>query len=69
MEMLKGVLCFTDAETPSTKMSDFFPLTKRISVNMSGGRPTFVSARLPFGTPSPLCLASSIYRNGRCQRL
>ncbi|RVW20973.1 hypothetical protein CK203_112297 [Vitis vinifera] len=31
MEMLKGVLCFTDAETPSTKMSDFFPLTKRIS--------------------------------------
>ncbi|RVW40696.1 hypothetical protein CK203_101629 [Vitis vinifera] len=27
--MLKGVSCFTDAEAPSTKMSDFFPLTKQ----------------------------------------
>ena len=69
MEMLKGVLCFTDAEAPSTKMSDFFPLTKRISVNMGGGPPTFVSAWLPFGTLSPSCLASSICSNGRCQRL
>ena len=50
MEMLKGVSCFTDAETPSTKMSDFFPLTKRVSVNMSGDPSTFVKARLPFGT-------------------
>ncbi|RVW44261.1 hypothetical protein CK203_099618 [Vitis vinifera] len=31
MEMLKRVSCFTDVEAPSTKMSDFFPLTKRIS--------------------------------------
>ena len=55
MEMLKGVSCFTDAEAPSTKMSDFFPLTKRVSVNMGGDHPTFVKARLPFGTPeSPL---------------
>ena len=29
MEILKRVSCFTDAEPPSTKMSDFFPLTKR----------------------------------------
>ena len=28
MDMLKRVSCFTDAEPPSTKMSDFFPLTK-----------------------------------------
>ncbi|RVW51927.1 hypothetical protein CK203_067948 [Vitis vinifera] len=27
MDMLKRVSCFTDAEPPSTKMSDFFPLT------------------------------------------
>ncbi|RVW31663.1 hypothetical protein CK203_092744 [Vitis vinifera] len=32
-------------------MSDFFPLTKQVSVNMGGDPPTFVSARLPFGTP------------------
>ena len=51
MEMLKGVSCFTNIEAPSTKMSDFFPLTKQVSVNMGGDPPTFVSARLPFGTP------------------
>lgn len=50
MEMLKRVSCFTNAETPSSKMLDLFPLTKRISVNMSGDPPTFVLARLPFGT-------------------
>ncbi|RVW83249.1 hypothetical protein CK203_039619 [Vitis vinifera] len=32
-------------------MSDFFPLTKQVSVNMGGDPPTFVSAWLPFGTP------------------
>lgn len=51
MEMLKRVSCFTNAEAPSTKMSDFFPLTKWISVNMGGDPPTFTSARLPFDTP------------------
>ena len=51
MEMLKGVSCFTDAEALSTKMTNFFPLTKRVSVNMGGDPPTFVKARLPFGTP------------------
>ena len=51
MEMLKGVPCFTDAEAPSTRMSNFFPLTKRVSVNMGGDPPAFVKARLPFGTP------------------
>ena len=51
MEMLMRVPCFTDAEPPSTKMSDFFSLTKWISVNLGGEPPIFVSARLPFGTP------------------
>ena len=51
MDMLKGMSCLTDAEAPSTKMSNFFPLTKRVSVNMGGDPPTFVKARLPFGTP------------------
>ena len=32
MEMLKGVSCFTDVEAPFLKMSDFFSLTKRISI-------------------------------------
>ena len=50
MEMLKGVSCFTDAEAPSTKMSDFFLLTKWVFVNMGGDPPTFFKARLPFGT-------------------
>ena len=51
MEMLKGVPCFTDAEAPSMRMSDFFPLTKRVSVNMGGDLPAFVKVWLPFGTP------------------
>lgn len=51
MEMLKCVPCFTDVEAPSTKMSDFFLLTKRISVNMGGDPPSFVLTQLPFGTP------------------
>lgn len=51
MEMLKHVPCFTDVEPPSTKMSDFFPLTKRISVNLGGDPPSFVSTKLLFGTP------------------
>ena len=51
MEMLNHVLCFTNSETPSTKMSYFFPFTKRISVNMGGDPLSFVSARLLFGTP------------------
>ncbi|KAL6321734.1 hypothetical protein AAG906_031248 [Vitis piasezkii] len=51
MEMLRRVLCFIDVEPPSTKMSDFFPLTKRISVNLGGEPPIFVSARLLFGMP------------------
>lgn len=54
MEMLKRVSCFTNAEAPSTKMSNFFPLTKRISVNMGSDPPTFVSAWLPFGTPESI---------------
>ena len=51
MEMLKGMSCFTDAEAPSTRMSDFFPLTKGISMNMGGDPPAFFKARFPFGTP------------------
>ena len=49
MEMLRRVPCFTDVEPPSTKMSDFFPLTKQISVNMGSDPPIFVSTQLPFG--------------------
>lgn len=44
MEMLKHMPCFTDSESPSIKMSDFFPSTKRIFVNLSGDPPFFVSA-------------------------
>ncbi|RVW85540.1 hypothetical protein CK203_044086 [Vitis vinifera] len=39
-----------DTEAPSTRMSNFFPLTKRVSVNIGGDPPAFVKARLPFGT-------------------
>ena len=49
--MLRRVLCFIDAKPPSTKMSNFFPLTKQISVNLGGDPSAFVSARLPFDTP------------------
>lgn len=50
METLKHVSCFIDAELPSTKMLDFFPLTKQISVNLVGDPSIFISTRLPFGT-------------------
>lgn len=39
MEMLKRMSGFTNAESPSTKMSNFFPLTKRISMNLGGDPP------------------------------
>ena len=45
MEMLRWVPCFTNAEPLSTKMLDFFPLTKWISVNLGGEPPIFVLAR------------------------
>lgn len=51
LEMLKRVSCFTDVKASSTKMSDFCPLTKWISVNMGGDPSSFVSALLPFDTP------------------
>lgn len=51
MGMLRRVPCFTDVESHSTKMSDLFSFTKRISMNMGDDPPVFVSARLPFGTP------------------
>ncbi|RVW64410.1 hypothetical protein CK203_062542 [Vitis vinifera] len=51
VKMLKRIPCFTKAEPLSTKMSNFFPLTKRISVNLGGNPPISVSTRFPFGTP------------------
>lgn len=51
MEMLKRMPCFIDAEQPSTKMSNLFSLTKRISINLGNDPLSFVSARLPFSTP------------------
>lgn len=48
MEMLRRVPCFTDVEPFLTKMLDFFSLTKRISVNMGGDPPVFVTAQFPF---------------------
>lgn len=51
MRMLRRVPCFIDVESPSTKMSDFFSLTKWVSMNISDDLPIFVSTRLPFGTP------------------
>lgn len=56
VEMLKRVPCITNSESPFTKMSDFFSFTKRISVNLGGDLPSFVSARLPFGTPESAML-------------
>ncbi|RVW68390.1 hypothetical protein CK203_061697 [Vitis vinifera] len=51
--MLRRVPCFTNAELPSTKMSDFFPLTKRILVNMGNDLPVFVLAQTPIWHLSP----------------
>lgn len=51
MEMLRRVPCFTNAEPPLTKMLDLFSLTMRISVNMGGDPPVFVTTWFSFGTP------------------
>ena len=49
--MLRRVPCFTDAKPPSIKMSDFFPLSKQISVNLGSDPLAFVSAQFLFSTP------------------
>lgn len=51
VEMLKQVPCFTDVEPPLSKMSDFFPFTKWVSINLGNTPPISVSARLSLGTP------------------
>lgn len=56
MEMLKHVSCFMDSESPSTKMYDFFPVTKRISVNLGCDPLSFVLVRLSFRTPESVML-------------
>ena len=57
MEMLRRVPCFTDVKPPLTKMLDFFSLTKRISMNMGGDPPVFVTAQFPFNK-----LESAVFR-------
>ena len=69
MEMLRRVPCFTDAESPSTKMSDFFPLTKRISVNL-GGEPLVSSQPDSFSArPSSPYPVFNNCKIARCKRL
>lgn len=48
--MLRWVPYFTKVEPPSTKMSNFFPLTKRIFVNLDGNLPSSVLAWLLLDT-------------------
>lgn len=50
MELLKQVLCFTEAEPSSTDISDFFPLTQRFFVDIDDNPPIIVAARLPQST-------------------
>ena len=52
--MLKQIPCFIEAKPPSTKMSNFFPLTKWISVNLEGDPPVSVLAWLPFSIPESI---------------
>ena len=39
VELLKRVPCYTEVEPPSTKMSDFFPLTKWVHVEIDDNPP------------------------------
>ena len=52
--MLKQVSYFTEAKPLSIDMSDFFPLTKRISMDLDNNLPINVDARLPYGTPKSI---------------
>ena len=54
VEMLKQIPCFIEVDPPSTKLSDFFQLSKWISVNLEGDPPVSVSAWLPFSTPKSI---------------
>lgn len=69
MEMLKHVSCFTNSKSPFTKMSYFFPFTKRISVNMGATSPLSSQLDSPLALLSLLCSAFSSCRNGQCRRL
>ena len=71
IEMLRQVPCFTDAEPPFTKMSDFFPFTKQISVNL-GSDPPLLSQPSSYSThPSlsfPIFSNCGIAQLGRLQK-
>lgn len=50
VELLKQVPCFTEVEPLMTKMSDFFSLTKQITVEIDGNPPISTVVQLSFGT-------------------
>lgn len=69
MEMLRRVPCFTNAKLSSTKILDFLPFTKRISVNLGGDPLIFLTAQLSIGTPEFEFPTFSNFRIARFKRL
>lgn len=69
MEVLKMVSCFTDAEAPSTRMSYFFSLTKRVSVNMGGDLLPLSRRDFLLALPNPPYPTFNICRSGLSLRL
>lgn len=50
VELLKQVPYFTKVEPPVTNMGDFFPLTKRVTVDLDDNPPISCATQLPYGT-------------------
>ena len=49
--MLRRVPCFTDVESHSTKMLDFFPFTNQVLVSLGDDLLISITTQLPLGTP------------------
>lgn len=69
IEILKCLPCFTNVESPSTKMSNFFPLTKWISMNLGCDPPHLFQQGFLLVCLSSQSPAFSNYKIARCRRL
>lgn len=69
MEILRRMPCFTDAESPSTKLLDFFPFTKQVLVSLGGDPPISVTTWLPLGTIESTVSLFNYYKTAQPKKL
>lgn len=69
MQMLRRVPCFTNTELLSTKMSDFFPFTKWVSVSLVGDPPPLSQPDFHLERPNSWFPTFSYCKTARLRRL